>query len=88
MRVCEKSAKSVVVKMPAERRVERRDEESRERGPNRVHGDRREAVESKGRCNCGSYPLRRWNREEWILIRVKGPTDESKRWREEARDAT
>ena len=51
-------------------------------------GKRREAVESKGRCNCGSYPLRRWNREEWILIRVKGLTDESKRWREEARDAT
>ena len=76
------------MKMPGESRAERRNEESRERGPNRAHGKRREIVESKGRCNCGSYPLRRWNWEEWILIRVKGLTDESKRWREEARDAT
>ena len=41
MRVVEKSAQFVVVKRLAERRAERRDEESRERGPNRAHGDRR-----------------------------------------------
>ena len=41
MRVGEKSAKSVVVKMPAERQAERRDEESRERGTSRTHCKRR-----------------------------------------------
>jgi hypothetical protein len=34
MRVVEKSAQSVVVKRLTERRAERRDEESRKRGPN------------------------------------------------------
>ena len=56
MRVCEKSAKSVVVKMPAERRVERRDEESRERGPNRAHSNRREAVERQGALQLRQLP--------------------------------
>ena len=87
MRVSEKSAESVVVKMLIERRAEQRDEESRERGPDRAHGNRREAVESKGRCNCGSYPLRRLNRDEWILIRGTGLSAESKPW-SKARDAT
>jgi hypothetical protein len=83
MRVVEKSAESVVAKRFVERRAERRDEESRKWGPNRAHGDRREAVESKGRCNCGSHPLRRWNRDEWILIRATELADESKPRREE-----
>jgi hypothetical protein len=85
MRVGEKAAESVVVKRPAERQAERRDEESRERGTNRARGKRREAVESKGRCNCGSYPLRRGNRDEWILIWETGLTVESKQWRKGAR---
>jgi hypothetical protein len=59
MRVDEKSAKSVVATRLAERRAERRDEESRKWGPNRAHGNGEQAVESEGRCNCGSHPLRR-----------------------------
>ena len=60
MRVVEKSAKSVVAMMLIERRVERRDEESRKRGPNRAHGDKaNRRLKDKGRSNCGSHPLQR-----------------------------
>ena len=60
MRVAEKSAKSVVALMLIERRAERRDEESRKRGPNRAHGDKaNRRSKDQGRSNCGSHPLQR-----------------------------
>lgn len=84
MRVGEKSAKSVVATTPVERRAERRDEESRKRGPNRAHGDKaNRRSKGKGRCNCGSHPLRRRKLGEWILALPTGLADESRPRREE-----
>lgn len=88
-RVGEKSAKFVVVKRLTERRAERRNEESRERGPNRAHGKRRVGGrKTRGVATAAATPcgIGRWG--EWILIRVTRLSVESKRWREEARDAT
>jgi hypothetical protein len=83
MRVAEKSAKSVVAQMHGESRAERRDEESRKWCPNRACGAWRETVERQGALQLRQPPLRRWKREEWILIRPTALTAESKPWREE-----
>jgi hypothetical protein len=52
----------------------------------RQEASRRSKSERRG--NGGSHPCGAGHWGEWILIRMTGLTDESKRWREAARDAT
>ncbi len=78
MRAREESAEAVVVKIPAERREERRAEEPREinQSPDFVRRGGK-GSETKGSGNCGSYPGGSHWKCPWMGQRKRGWTTKS-----------